>query len=38
MTSRRTISLTAMHVVANDNGFLALPVAVRELTIAPVER
>ena len=28
----------AMHVIANDNGFLALPVEVRELTIAPGER
>ena len=28
----------AMHVIANDNGFLALPVEVRELIIAPGER
>ncbi len=28
----------AMHVIANDNGFIAAPVAVRDLLIAPGER
>ena len=28
----------AMHVIANDNGFLSAPVDVKELTIAPGER
>lgn len=30
--------MRAMHVIANDNGFLAAPIAVKELTIAPGER
>lgn len=28
----------AMHVIANDNGFIAAPIEVKELTIAPGER